>query len=147
MSRSPSLPQLHSRSFPQSHFLVALLSPVPRYVLWSFLPLITPVLSPAWWSHPWFLQTVLVTSPPVPSCSLTPWLASQLQPCREGSSQVLTALPGLRALPRCLHSVAIPFYRMFKTLILPSPTCSQLWLKLPVRSKVVWEERQADSRA
>lgn len=89
------------------------------------------VIPPPWY-NPWFLQTVMVTSSPVPFCSLTSLVpstswdlsASQLHPFGEGSSQALLALPGLEALPRCLHSTAIPFYRMCKTLILPSPTCS-----------------------
>lgn len=93
--------------------------------------------------------------PPISSFSLSPlmvlsscWhlLAGQLQPHGEDRAWVLIAFPWWGALPKCLHSAAVPFHEMCKTLILPSPPCSQLWLKLQVRSKVVWEERQEDSR-
>lgn len=121
-----------------------LLSHCPRISSFSLPPLILPHsyhLSAVWpqWLYP--TSMLWPTSYLVSPCSQMPNSYSG-----EDRGWVLIAFPWLGALPRCLHSAAIPFYEMCRTLILPSPLCSQLWLKLLVRSKVVGDERNRQQR-
>lgn len=169
MSCSPSLPQPHRiiESFILEKTPKIFLDPFPSptFSLFSYLQSIAtysnlpppdhPTLFPAQWSH---LHTITLgscrqcwLSPP---SALVPWFPMPGRSCQPASSshvvrasaELCLPFPHWGHCPDVLCSLALAFHRMCENLMLPHPTCSQLWLKMPMRAKIVCEERQARRR-